>query len=1412
MSTTDAKKIRIPRVISGLAVTTVALFAFTASALAAPVATTQPATSVHHTSAVLNGHLDPTGDPGITDCHFQWGIDTSYSGGTLPCDQGNSFGAPADVSATLGNLTPDVTYHFQLVVSTTSNGVLLGGDQTVIPLAFPTKHVELTSFGPDGTIASTFDGNRFSPLAMRQSTRQLYVLNGSFEPGGGIYAFDASAPLSYAPIAPFNPLPTDPVRNSQMIAVDSSSQPSSGNVYYVTPPAQETSPEGWLVHGFDASGNPLGGNFPLDPGVNPGGFSGGNRQIGALTVDDDGNLWVSYGADTTKVLKYSAAGVFEGAVDVTAQTPFRQNENTGGPVSIALDSSQNLYVASIHTGVWRYSAASGYVDATQITRLGVRAIAIDSSDDHLFLTIFDLSPESGPSFVNQVREYDRRDNLLSVFAENLPQSGFGYQGLAVDSANHYIYVGSHVFVGSSWASQVHVFDPGTTLELPTVTPEPPTVATGNSVTLHARVDPEGNEVTDCNFEWDTTTAYGHTAPCTPNPGSGSGDVDVAADLSNLNGGTTYHFRILAANANGSVNGQDQTFTTGGPRIKAAAIDYAKVTTDAASVTATINPQGEATTFHLEYGLSASYGSTTGEKATSAPDSLDHAVSEALIGLDSGSAYHVRIVATNASGTSASPDLTFATYAAMPEFGSCLNDSVRDGAGARLPDCRAYEQVSPIDKNGADVSGVPGLVNASPAGDAVTFVALNALSGAVGAQAIETYLSRRLGEGWETKGIFPPPSVADRIKNPTWTSDLSQTFTNVSLKDSPDEGWGFVNRDSATGSVSTIHGYTEAGNGGLSQLVGTSADDSKIYFIHSATPLTPDAPPGVTNLYLWDRSTGSLSFQGEVPGPSDPECGGGGPECVAASGSTVGYFVRDAQVFSSQVENVGYTQQEHAVSPSGNQVVFNDATTGGLYVRRDAAGLNPSTVRISAPEGGVSDPNGPQPATFQYATPSGSKVFFTSSGKLTSDASTGPGDEGMDLYSWDSSSGDLSDLAPGAEAFGMIGSSDDGEYVYFLANADLDGSGEATQGTCKQLATYGAVTGECNLYLLQPASPQPTFVAPMRNTGDVGLSDYANFLLTGTGFGTKYPGKLGQVSADGHTLLFRSSLRQTGYDNDVTCKFGINLNNGTLATTTPCPEFYRYDTATGIDCVSCNPTGAPPDSDPRGLDLIPKQISPFGSSPVYPRLLSEDGKRIFFQSSDKLVAGDVNGDGSCPYVGSQVSPAPSCLDVYEWEAPGAGTCSHAAPEYSAPNGGCFYLISSGQAAEPSFFADTSASGKDVFFFTRSRLVPQDADSLVDVYDARVDGGIAAQHAVEKPPCDVNSGACEGAGTSRPPAPGAATAAVEGAGNPPARRGGCSRHKVRRGHRCVPRGKHSKKHKSKHGARRRSKANLKRGVDR
>ena len=134
-----------------------------------------------------------------------------------------------------------------------------------------------------------------------------------------------------------------------------------------------------------------------------------------------------------------------------------------------------------------------------------------------------------------------------------------------------------------------------------------------SAVLHGAVDPDGIDTTDCEFEWGATPPYGHTEECSEGKvfGGASGDNEVSSGIGGLAKGSTYHFRLTAANANGVISkGADHVFTaSGAPMVVEAGVS--KVNTDGVQFSLTVDPNGGTTSYHIEYGTEAGvYGGMT----------------------------------------------------------------------------------------------------------------------------------------------------------------------------------------------------------------------------------------------------------------------------------------------------------------------------------------------------------------------------------------------------------------------------------------------------------------------------------------------------------------------------------------------------------------------------------------------------------------------------------------------------------------------------------------------------------------------------------------------------------------------------------------------------------------------------------
>ncbi len=260
-----------------------------------------------------------------------------------------------------------------------------------------------------------------------------------------------------------------------------------------------------------------------------------------------------------------------------------------------------------------------------------------------------------------VDQFDNTGKYVGQIAETSTGPLQRPQGVAVNS-------NGDVYVSDSEPRAVDIFGPAT--QLPDVTTGAATEVKKTSAKLEGIVNPDGEEVTGCGFEYGTNTAYGHTVACSPAPGSGSSPVPLAAELSGLTQETTYHYRVVAGNAKGVNSGADRTFTTSSAVDSLQTEAATNVEKSSGTIVATLNgslaPDGSDTHYFFEYGETDAYGSVSpalpGTDAGSA-SKLEHAQTS-LTSLNAGTTYHFRLVGANSFGTSDGADMTFTTPIAV----------------------------------------------------------------------------------------------------------------------------------------------------------------------------------------------------------------------------------------------------------------------------------------------------------------------------------------------------------------------------------------------------------------------------------------------------------------------------------------------------------------------------------------------------------------------------------------------------------------------------------------------------------------------------------------------------------------------------------------------------------------------------
>jgi DNA-binding beta-propeller fold protein YncE len=196
---------------------------------------------------------------------------------------------------------------------------------------------------------------------------------------------------------------------------------------------------------------------------------------------------------------------------------------------------------------------------------------------------------------------------------------------------------------------------------------------------------------------------------------------------------------------------------------------------------------------------------------------------------------------------------------------------------------------------------------------------------------------------------------------------------------------------------------------------------------------------------------------------------------------------------------------------------------------------------------------------------------------------------------------------------------------------------------------------------------------------------------------------------------------------------------------PDEEVYLYEAETGrLICASCAPSG----SRPRGeLVHFPSEAADAQALWTGHWLAANVPGWTNSSSANYLHQPRYLDNSGRLFFNSTDALVPGdtngTWDVYEFEPGGVGECTQASSAYSGRGGGCVGLISSGSSARQSAFIDASESGNEVFFWTHAQLTPQDTDTAADIYDARVcEAASPCLAASSTPPPCVEVASCRG----------------------------------------------------------------------
>ncbi len=694
-------------------------------------------------------------------------------------------------------------------------------------------------------------------------------------------------------------------------------------------------------------------------------------------------------------------------------------------------------------------------------------------------------------------------------------------------------------------------------------------------------------------------------------------------------------------------------------------------------------------YHFEYTPESAFQAEGFAKAISTPSEAlgsgdtPRFVGADLAGLAAGESYRYRIAAVNTSSPTVVHGVDHTLTAPAPAVGSeeapCSNVALRVGSSASLPDCRAYEQVSPVDKKGSqeifryDGLAVPAYSLIGEDGDHLMLEApVTWGTGSGGGQA-PYFMSRKATGTWQLMPGTPQPeggveTYSPQVTNPSLT-ELGVEASFATSKGSGESKTMIYKVGPAGGPYTTvasvpreqvpqtIPGGWVAASEDFSKLV-LQVEDRKLVEPKTTTKTGPD---------LYEYAEGHLR-QVNVG--------------VGTCGATI--------IKGREEAGGGSVSGPSAVSADGSRVFF-EATPGSncggekhVYERVNGS----ETVDLGA-------------FTFVAATRDGRTVLL--------EKASG---EDIGLYLYGPEAGPAVLLPSTEAAVGAVGAelsvSEDLKAVYFASSSQLSAEAPARS------PEIGAESNVLNIYRYDVARREVVFVAQ------------ADFEVL-----------VPHMSPDGRFYYF-TSRRVGGLPGGATVLHGgvEDLSGFELqATELPTEQVYRYDSSDAVvECVSCaSPFDAEPKLGANFGTFDNAQSAALRGLPML-SLTSANGDFAFFQTPADLIPADVDGEvtpeGDAG-VGLEHPSRDNSVsgDVYEWRADGVDGCARLQ--------GCLALITNGRGGVLNLLLGTVNEGRDVFIYTGSQLVPRDNDLAGDIYDARVGGG---EPPVPAPPIECEGDAC------------------------------------------------------------------------
>jgi hypothetical protein len=871
---------------------------------------------------------------------------------------------------------------------------------------------------------------------------------------------------------------------------------------------------------------------------------------------------------------------------------------------------------------------------------------------------------------------------------------------------------------------------------PEVFTDQTTQRTATGAQLVGRVNPNGSETTYF-FEYGKTAAYGQEIPV---PSASAGDATsaqlVTQQIAGLEPETTYHYRIVATNDQGTSHGVDRTFTTrtNAPGVGDRAYELVSPADKVGGVgvgswyagLGSLAPSGVAAYTEERFAPAGDLGSTLVDGPTSY--AADWALAER-----GPSGWVSRPAMRRASlGDQTYRWLQLKAASESLDLMAWSTQAGRLDPFEEMTDWSLDRVVKPWftgDWSGRwEIFGPTDLAQV-PVGTGV--ISRAELAGQISSDGSHIVGSSGI------RGL----AGTDDPSHPTWSDQVFGSRTTY-----VDDLSGGVSDSFPGAGVRENVGTCQGGTGIPERLA-----NGKLQVQQCPTP----SPTGPTAALISSRGT-SIDSSG-IPATTTP-----GSIGIALLGNSL------ERVVSANGSRIFFMSPDPLAPgvPNGVNAFCTGTGTGTLcppqlYVRQENQDGTVTTRLISQAVAGLlgsQDATLTGKAVFEGASEDGDKVLFRTNSPLTADDRNGTGaapvttgsasSSSWDLYLYDlpdgpdgdpatpdgdPAGGELVRVSAGPDGDGDCNSplggdgavgalrfvSSDASRLYFTCATALPSVGGSSNGTVTEPGGTATTQTDVNLYSYSRDGGQESwrFVGRLpRTTG----GEAATCATTGVGRGA--PVSAAAAGAGGGLVGFVPFVNCVqGTDDGAFVTF---FSPGQLTVDDPdgvSGDIYAYDADADELTRITAAQGGEGEPYPCGTDGTSSVTPCYGDGGLDDPLLSlpilgvatapdVSGDRVaFFQSASRLVAGDVDDQ----------------YDVYQWR------------------NGKLSLVSTGASdTEGAFLKGNEANGRNVYFATFDRLSWQDHDSVADIYTARVGGGIAQP--TPPPVCLVLSDACQSAG--------------------------------------------------------------------